>query len=191
MSEKNQHNPEVFSPNHETQEHDKGPKQTPEAVKKKLEHEQAKKLEQARAEIKAETAEKDKVKDKIAETSKSESGEFKGPVNNDLKKSSLRRELKQVRRHLPKVDQLGSKIIHQPAVRVVSEASAKTITRPSGLLGGGIAAFIGSGLYYYFSKHIGVKYNYLMFALFFIGGFAIGLVVELLVWSAKHRKIIA
>jgi hypothetical protein len=191
MSEKNQHKQEVFSSSHETHEHDKRPKQTSEATKSKLEHEQAKKLEQARAEIDAETVEKDRVIDKISETSKSESGEFKGPVSNDLKKTSLRRELKQVRRHLPKVDQIGSKIIHQPAVRVISETSAKTITRPSGLLGGGIAAFIGSGIYYYFTMHIGIKYNYLMFALFFVGGFMVGLVIELIACSSKHRKTAA
>ncbi|HEY4963304.1 MAG TPA: hypothetical protein VIH90_01245 [Candidatus Saccharimonadales bacterium] len=188
MAEKHQSNPEVYSPSHENHERDKDRKKTPEVAHNKLNEEQAKKLEQARAEIDSQTIEKDKVIEKIAETSKSESGEFKGPVSGEMKKNALKRELKHVRRHLPKVDQLGSKVIHQPLVKVISDASAKTITRPSGLLGGGIAAFIGSALYYYFTKHIGVNYNYLLFISFFVAGFAIGLIIELIVWSSSQRN---
>jgi hypothetical protein len=188
MSEKQSYNPESTSEYHETHEHNNKPGKTSEIKHAKLEAEQSKNLEQARSEIAKNTSEKDSVREKISETAKSETGEFKGPVSGDLKKISLKRELKQIRRHLPKIDQLGSKVIHQPTIKVISETSAKTITRPSGLLGGGIAAFSGSGLYYYFSRHIGVKYNYLLFVLFFVGGFAVGLLIELVIWSSKQRN---
>jgi hypothetical protein len=188
MSEKQSYNPEATSEYHETHEHNNKPEKTSEIKHAKLEAEQSKNLEQARSEIAKNTSEKDSVREKISETAKSETGEFKGPVSGDLKKISLKRELKQIRRHLPKIDQLGSKVIHQPTIKIISETSAKTITRPSGLLGGGIAAFSGSGLYYYFSRHIGVKYNYLLFVLFFVGGFAVGLLIELVIWSSKHRN---
>jgi hypothetical protein len=61
----------------------------------------------------------------------------------------------------------------------VSGATGQTLARPSGLLGGGICALLGSLIYLYLAKHIGFNYNYLLFVLFFGGGFIIGLVIEL------------
>ena len=81
-----------------------------------------------------------------------------------------------------------SRIIHQPAIDAASEATAKTIARPSGILGGGICAFAGSLFFLYFAKHDGFHYNYLLFLVFFIGGFAIGLLFEVLVWALYARR---
>ena len=100
------------------------------------------------------------------------------------------RELSRVQRQLPSGDRTLSHFIHQPVVRAVSEAAAGTISRPSGLLGGGIVAFIGSAAYVYFTRHVGVPYNYVVFSLLFVGGFVFGLVLELLVWTltASRRR---
>ena len=113
-----------------------------------------------------------------------------GFVTQQDKKTTLNRKLKQVQRELPVTDRALSKVIHQKTIRAVSEASAKTLTRPSGLLGGGLLAFIGTSAYLFFTKYIGIPYNYGIFVLLFIGGFILGLLLELVVWSmtSRHRS---
>jgi hypothetical protein len=109
-------------------------------------------------------------------------------INRELKSITLRRELQQIRRKLPAPQRALSKLIHQPAVRVVSEGVGKTVSRPSGLLGGGLVAFIGSSGYLYLAKHMGYTYNYFVFLVLFAGGFALGLILELTVYSLTRRK---
>jgi hypothetical protein len=105
-------------------------------------------------------------------------------INRELKQITLRRELQQIRRKLPLPERTLSAVIHQPVVRAVSEAAGKTISRPSGLLGGSLVAFLGTGGYLYLARHIGFTYNYLVFLLLLAGGFVLGLVLELLVYLA-------
>lgn len=111
-------------------------------------------------------------------------------INRELKAITLRRELQHIRRKLPAPQRTLSKVIHQPAVRVVSEATGKTVSRPSGLLGGGLVALIGTSAYLYLAKHIGFEYNYGVFLILFAGGFALGLLIELLIHAAfrANRK---
>jgi flagellar biosynthesis GTPase FlhF len=111
-------------------------------------------------------------------------------VNKELKEMAYKRTLKRVRRQMPLSNRLASKIIHQPIVSVVSEAVAKTVGRPSGLLGGGVIALIGTSAYYYITKHYGYSYNFFIFVLLLLGGFAFGWLVEI-VWrlfSARKRS---
>jgi len=110
------------------------------------------------------------------------------PINSALKHLTFEREIRHIRRSLGKTDRIGSRIIHQPAIRSISEVSAKTLTRPSGLLGGGIVAFLGTGTYLYLTKHIGIKYNYSMFFFLLIVGFILGLLIESLIRLSRHRK---
>jgi hypothetical protein len=111
-------------------------------------------------------------------------------INRELKQITLRRELQQIRRQLGAPQRVLSRVIHQPAVRVASEAAGKTVSRPSGLLGGGLVAFFGTTSYLYLARHIGFRYNYLVFLLLLAGGFMVGLVLELMVHlaTASRRK---
>lgn len=109
-------------------------------------------------------------------------------IDKTVKKLRMEQSLKQVRRELTPTERIFSKVIHQPAIKAVSEASAKTVTRPSGLLGGGLLAFVGTSGYLYLAKHIGFRYNYLVFSLLFVGGFALGLVLELVVRLARPHR---
>lgn len=109
-------------------------------------------------------------------------------INRELKQITLRRELQNIRRKLPAPQRLLSKVIHQPAVRVVSETAGKTLSRPSGLLGGGLVAFLGTSGYLYLARHIGFAYNYLVFLLLLVGGFILGLALELLVYLATSSR---
>ncbi|MFO0781920.1 MAG: hypothetical protein U0524_03470 [Candidatus Saccharimonadales bacterium] len=112
-----------------------------------------------------------------------------GHINKDLKKVTLQRELTQIRRHLSKRERAFSKVIHQPVVRAVSEASSKTISRPSGLLGGGIMAFVGSTGYLLLAKNLGFsRYNYAAFLVLFAAGFALGVFLEFVVWTVTRSR---
>ena len=105
-------------------------------------------------------------------------------IDRELKRANLRQGIKQVQRQLPVQQRALSRVIHAPAIRALSETAAKSISRPSGLLGGGLVAFIGSSGYLYLAKHNGSRYNYFIFLLLFAAGFVVGLVLELCVYLA-------
>ena len=126
--------------------------------------------------------------EKLEETEEKAQGPAPTHINRDLKKATLQRELTQIRRHLSKPNRALSKVIHQPVVRNVSEAAGKTVSRPSGLLGGSIMAFVGTSAYFYLAANQGFKYNYAVFLAMFFGGFAFGLILELLVWTATRSR---
>ncbi len=109
-------------------------------------------------------------------------------INRELKQITLRRELQSIRRQLSAPQRTLSRVIHQPAVRVVSEAAGNTVSRPSGLLGGGLVAFFGTSGYLYLAKHIGFTYNYFVFFLLLVGGFAVGLALEFMVYLATASR---
>lgn len=126
------------------------------------------------------------------EMSPSETGKDATPsvgyVNRELKDISYQRTLKTVRRHLRAPEKAFSKVIHQPVVEKISEATGKTIARPSGILGGGIAALSGSALLLWLTKKYGYEYNYLVFFMLFVGGFALGMMAELGIRAFVARK---
>jgi hypothetical protein len=109
-------------------------------------------------------------------------------VSRELKQMGFRRTLTNARLHMGKPAQLFSKAIHQPVVEKISEAAAPTVARPSGILGGGIAALLGSVILLYVSKHNGYQYNYFVFFVLFVGGFVAGMAVELLIRAFIRRK---
>lgn len=111
-------------------------------------------------------------------------------IDKVVKKLKLKQNLGQIRGQLSPTTRALSKVVHQPVVRALSEASARTVTRPSGLLGAGLCAFLGSLGYLYYAKHIGFSYNYLLFFAFFAGGFVVGLGLEFVLWFVhpKHQE---
>jgi hypothetical protein len=109
-------------------------------------------------------------------------------ISRESRKLTAQRELHRLQRRLPAPARALSKVIHQPGVQAVSEAVGKTVSRPSGLLGGGLVAFLGSGSYLYLAKHIGFQYNYFVSTVLFIIGFGVGLGLELAVWFATKSR---
>lgn len=110
-------------------------------------------------------------------------------INQELQQISLRNELRSVRRQLSAPQRALSRVIHQPAVRAVSAAAGQTVSRPSGLLGGGVCALFGSGLYLYLASHLGFTYNYGVWLSLLVAGFVIGLTIELLIHIfLRHRQ---
>lgn len=109
-------------------------------------------------------------------------------VQKRLKNDSYKRTIRKVQSQLPLPARVASRIIHQPVVDAVSNAAAKTVARPSGFLGGSIVAFLGSSAFLYMTKHYGFTYNYAVLFMLFIGGFVLGLLLELVVRIIIRRK---
>ena len=149
--------------------------------------ERSEKLEHIRSEVSHEATHKTEIP-KFDEETETDRSSAKPPINKELKNITLNKELKHIRTKLSAPDKLGSRFIHIPLVRSISEVSSKTISRPSGLLGGGLVAFIGSGLYFYLTKHVGLRYNYAVFTVLFVGGFIIGLALELGIYTLRSSK---
>lgn len=109
-------------------------------------------------------------------------------VDKSLRTITLRRELMLIRRQLSLPARTLSKVVHQPVIRAVSEGASKTVSRPSGLLGGGLVALVGTSGYLYLAHHMGFAYNYGVFILLFVGGFLFGLLLEWLVHLSIGRR---
>ncbi|MDQ3065337.1 MAG: hypothetical protein M3Q36_03660 [bacterium] len=110
-------------------------------------------------------------------------------INRELKQMSYSRTMNRVRQRLPIVVRPFSKFVHQPIVETVSESIGKTVARPSGILSGGIFAFIGSSVFLWISRHYGYEYNFLLLIILFAGGFLVGLLVELILQLIKKPKL--
>ncbi len=109
-------------------------------------------------------------------------------INRELKDITLRRELRNLQRRESAPERALSKLMHQPTVRIVSETAGKTVSRPSGILGGGLVALLGTSSYLYLAKHLGFPYNYGVFLALFAGGFIVGLALELSVHLATASR---
>lgn len=110
------------------------------------------------------------------------------PTNSYLKGVTLSNELRHIRKNLSPLDKFGSNLIHQKGINKASEIGSNTIFRASGLLGGGFLAFIGTFVYYYYAKHDGLTYNYLLAIIFFVAGFFLGLIIELFIKLFRSNK---
>lgn len=109
-------------------------------------------------------------------------------ITRELKAMALTRTLKRAQRRLPAPERVLSKLMHQPAVNRASEVGGKTIARPSGILGGGLLAFVGSSILYIASKRYGFAYNFSALLFLFAGGFLLGMIIELSLYSRRLKK---
>jgi hypothetical protein len=109
-------------------------------------------------------------------------------INHELKEIAYQRVLKRARRHLSPYSRTMSKVMHQPAIDTASEALGKTVGRPSGLIGGGLVAFLGTSAYYYISKHYGYSYNSFIFLALMAIGFVSGWLIEIIYKLLKRTK---
>ncbi len=107
-------------------------------------------------------------------------------IDKTMKKNTLKNELTIIRHNLPTSQKILSMTIHQPLIKKASDISANTVTRPVGLLGGGVFAFVGSLVYLMLDKYIGLQYNYLFFVIFFVFGYVFAVLLEL-IFKPLHR----
>lgn len=112
-----------------------------------------------------------------------------GPTfSKGLKQQSYQKSLQRIRHHLSASQRVLSRVIHQPTVEKVSSVGGQTVARSSGILGGAVFAFVGSVGLVIVARHVGFTYNYLVFFVLFIGGFVVGLMVELLIRVLRLSK---
>ena len=109
-------------------------------------------------------------------------------INAEIMRMSYQRALIRVRKQLSLSDKVLSRVIHQPIIDSISEVGAKTIGRPSGLLGGGFISLVGTTIYYWITKHYGYDYNFSVFLALAAGGFILGVVIELIFNLRLLRK---
>lgn len=101
-------------------------------------------------------------------------------VQKELKKDSYKRTIRKVQSQLPLPERVMSRVIHQPVIDSVSNVAAKTVARPSSFFFGSLVALIGSSAFLYMTKHYGFRYNYAVLFVLFVGGFVLGLLLELI-----------
>jgi hypothetical protein len=109
-------------------------------------------------------------------------------AGNEAKSSTLERTLRSVQKDLRPYERPLSKFVHNAAVEHLSEAGAKTIGRPSGLLVGGTASFFISLAVFLACHYLGYGYNYFIGLASFPVGFAIGLIIEFISKSLQDRS---
>lgn len=145
-------------------------------------------IEKIRDSIDAETKHQSGAAD-IAREKMSEQGAYTPTfLNKSMKKIAYKKELRKIRHNLKKSEKTFSKFIHNQAIETVSEIGAKTVARPSGILGGGLVALVGSSCYLWMSKNYGFSYNFFVFIILLIAGFFLGLLVEIIVKPLIKRR---
>lgn len=109
-------------------------------------------------------------------------------VTKELKAIRYKETMRYVRRHLSPSERKLSSFIHTPSVEKVSEVGAKTVARPSGLLGGGLVALFGSVLTLYIARKYGFEVPNSLFMALFVVGFFVGLLGEFIFAGFTMRK---
>ncbi len=181
--------------NNENLEQDNNPYGDPEKHRARVEQEKSKeqsesvtteKLEEIAklAESKAKSSEELQVDSNIDSEDKTNTVIQQGTYHG----YSGRQAIKRVQKHLKPADRRLSKVIHNPKVEAVSDVTGSTIARPSGLLYGGVFSLITSLGFYMIARHYGYEYPYILGILFFVGGFVLGLIIELATKSLKKLK---
>lgn len=190
MSERAPHGPEGLhhvehAEKHEHQEHHRKHHETAEAAPH---GDNKEKLETIRHQVEQEAL---TGKDVKVDTNSEHSAPSQQLITKELRYDMLQRTLTRVRKKLPAPSRQFSKFVHAKPVETISSVGEKTIARPVGIFGGGLAALIGSGFVLYMSREYGFKYNYLLFVLLFIGGYLLSTVIEFIMLAshrAKHGK---
>jgi len=154
----------------------------------KAKHEAKDNLEAIRSSIDKEATETAHTEKKQETDAQQDKGPGTVIIDRTLKNKAYKKELHRVQAHLPKAQRSFSKFIHASPIEAVSQVSGKTVARPSGLLGGGIVALIGSGGLVFMSRHYGFTYNFFVFFAFLVAGFLIGLIAELIVRGVIKAK---
>lgn len=154
---------------------------------KQAKHESEDSLESIRSSIEKESA-KAEIEKPGREASEEESKVRPTIIDRTLKGKAYQKELHRVRSHLSKPQKSLSKFIHAPVVEKVSEVSGKTVARPSGLLGGGLVAFLGTLALVIMTRYYGYEYNFFVFIALLIGGFFLGLLLELIIRAVVSSR---
>lgn len=104
-----------------------------------------------------------------------------------IKDQSYKKTMSIVQKDLTPSQRFMSRIIHNPVVEKTSDVAAKTIVRPSGIIGGGMIAILGALIVMIVARKIGFEVPNSLFAVLFIIGFFIGIAGELILKLFRHQ----
>lgn len=96
-----------------------------------------------------------------------------------IKRDVYRHTVDDIQTHLSPSEKRFSKIIHNEFVESISEAGAKTIARPSGILGGAILMVFGGLIVLFFAKRYGFEVPLSLYLFLYLVGFILFVLVEL------------
>lgn len=105
----------------------------------------------------------------------------------DDKQHAFNTVMHHARQSMSKPEKTFSKFIHRPAVEKTSDVLGKTVLRPSGVTGAGIAAFIGLLSVYSIAKFAGFELSGSEMPLLLSVGFVAGLLTE---WLFKAIRVV-
>lgn len=109
-------------------------------------------------------------------------------LQRELKRDAYTKTLRKVQGQLAPIERTLSKVIHHRAIEPISEVGSKTIGRPSGVLGGGITALLGSTTVLIMAKYYGFEYKLSLFFILLGLGFFVGISIELAVYLLRRKK---
>lgn len=177
MSEKLSSHEQSGEQHYDSKEHGEKIKSIIEKAEK-AEHKEKNDLETIRQSIEKETKKQEQSKSEQAKDKENDAGTI--VIDRTVKRKAYKKELKKVQSQLPAAQRSFSKIIHNKTVENISEVGAKTVARPSGILGGSLVALLGSTGVLLMSRHYGFEYNFFVFIALLIGGYFVGLILEML-----------
>ncbi len=110
------------------------------------------------------------------------------PPPRHIKKQNYRLTMNRVEARLSAPERVFSKIVRNDAVEAVSNVAGKTIARPSGLLGGGLVAFLGMTITLYFARQLGFSLSGSEFIALTAGGWLLGVLIEVVYKQLRSLK---
>lgn len=146
-------------------------------------HEHVKNIDQIRKNIENQSVSKEDITNDTEKLKETEHHY----ITKKLKDIKYQETLSQIRNKLSTNQKRFSNLVHQPTIDSVSEIGAKTVARPSGIIGGSSFALVGSIILIFISNKIGFEFPQSIFILLFCTGFFIGLIIELVAKIVNNR----
>jgi hypothetical protein len=97
-----------------------------------------------------------------------------------IKRDVYKNTITDVQSHLSPSEKRFSKIVHNEFIESISEAGAKTIARPSGILGGSIIMVFGGLIVLFFARKYGFEVPLSLYLFLYLVGFILFVAVELI-----------
>lgn len=148
-----------------------------ERLKENAEKEASK--ENAGEQLKArKSAEHEAISGKETAPGSGEKKSSKEPVHRSHKQMTYRATMRRVEGKLPAYQRQFSRVINNDTVDKVSNIASKTVARPSGLLGGGVVAFLALLVVTFYASRYGWEVSGSEFIVFVMLGWAAGITAE-------------
>lgn len=100
-------------------------------------------------------------------------------LTKSLKSKQYFKTMESVRQNLRPKEIIASRVIHNSAVESISELSSKTIARPTSVITGSLVALICGVATIVIAKKVGFSLPYSVIIIFYIAGYLVGLLIEL------------